>query len=142
MAQHLTRNFEVFTLTLEEKLNSFIHAAGVLFGLVGIPLLILKALTSGLQNSISVSIYGTCFFLTFTFSTLYHWFTRPKQKSLFKLLDRISIYFFIAGTYTPFVIYYMFDRTGIILLSLMWLLVCGGVLFELFLVKRYLFLSD
>jgi hemolysin III len=35
----------------------------------------------------------------------------------------------------------MFDRTGIILLSLMWLLVCGGVLFELFLVKRYLFLS-
>ena len=141
MAQQLTQSLEVFDLTIEEKVNSFIHASGVLFALVGIPLLISNSINSGVENSISVSIYGTCFFLTFTFSTFYHWFTRPKRKNLFKLLDRISIYFFIAGTYTPFVIYYLFDRTGIILLSLMWLLVLAGILFELFLVKRYLFLS-
>ena len=141
MAQQVTPTLEVFTLTIEEKINSLIHATGVLFALIGLPLLILTSINSGVENYISVSIYATCFFLTFTCSTFYHWFTRPKRKSLFKLLDRISIYFFIAGTYTPFVIYYMFDRTGIILLSLMWLLVFGGVLFELFLVKRYLFLS-
>lgn len=128
-------------LTIEEKINSIIHALGALFAVFGIPLLLINTAEHQLENIISVSIYGSCFFLTFTFSTFYHWFTIPKRKSFFKLLDRISIYFFIAGTYTPFIIYYMYDTTGIMLLTLMWLLVLAGILFEIFLIKRLLFLS-
>jgi hemolysin III len=129
------------SLSKEEKVNSFIHAVGVLFAAIAIPMLVFTTEKAEFENVISVIIYGFCFFMTFTFSTLYHWFIIPKLKSFFKLLDRISIYFFIAGTYTPFIIYYMYDRTGVILLSLMWALVVGGILFELYLVKRWLFIS-
>ncbi len=141
MTQRLNPQQNIILLTIEEKVNSLIHALGVLFAVIGIPLLILHSAEHQLENIISVSIYGFCFFMTFTFSTFYHWFTIPRRKSAFKLLDRISIYFFIAGTYTPFIIYYMYNTTGIILLGIMWLLVFAGILFELFLIKRLLFLS-
>jgi hemolysin III len=141
MAETISDNNEKEALTIEEKVNSVIHAIGVLFAAIAIPMLLLVSENARVENIISVIIYGLCFLMTFSFSTFYHWFTIPRRKAFFKLLDRISIYFFIAGTYTPFVIYYMFDRTGIILLSLMWVLVGGGILFELYLVKRWLFLS-
>ena len=141
MRESTTIPQENLELSIEEKVNSFIHGLGVLFAIVGIPLLVLHASEQYIRNTISVGVYGFCFLMTFTFSTFYHWFITPKKKSTFKLLDRISIYFFIAGTYTPFIIYYMFDSTGIMLLWLMWLLVLGGILFELFLIKRFLFLS-
>lgn len=141
MVQRLSIKSEVLPLSKEEKVNSFIHALGVVFATIGIPVLIYYSAGKKIEYPISVTIYGICFFMTFTFSTLYHWFTIPRSKSLFKLLDRISIYFFIAGTYTPFIIFYMFDNVGIILLSVMWLLVVLGIVFELFLIKRLLFLS-
>src|SRR6266498_3307657 len=42
----------------------------------------------------------------------------------------------IAGTYTPIIRYYLYDSTGIVLLSILWLLAIGGILFECFLPKR------
>lgn len=128
-------------LSHEEKVNSILHALGVLFGLVAIPLLVIRSVSFPVENIVSVAIYSFTFLMTFTFSTFYHWFVIPRKKALFKLLDRISIYFFIAGSYTPFVLYYMFDNTGIILLSIMWFLVLAGIVFELYLIKKFLFLS-
>ena len=37
-----------------------------------------------------------------------------------ELLDHISIYFLIAATYTPFIIQYMFNSKGILLLLVVW----------------------
>ncbi len=126
----------------QERLNTIIHAAGVLFGIAAIPVLIHLAAQHPLTASVfSVSVYGLCFLMTFTFSTLYHGIQRQKAKNFFKLLDRISIYFFIAGTYTPFILHYMFNETGIVLLSTIWGLVLLGILFELYLAKRFFFLS-
>jgi hemolysin III len=133
---------EKFPITIEEKVNSFIHALAVLFALVAFPLLINFTIDDQKsERLISVIIYATCYFLTFSFSALYHWFTTPGWKANFKIFDRISIYFFIAATYTPFIIFYMYDKAGITLLCIMWALALFGVFFELFLVKRLLFIS-
>jgi hemolysin III len=48
----------------------------------------------------------------------------------------MSIYFLIAGTYTPIILYYVYDVTGIVLLSILWFLVICGILIESFLPKR------
>lgn len=126
----------------QEVVNTIIHAMGILFGIVAIPMLIVNTLDDNYRiRFISVTVYGLCFLMTFTFSTLYHGLQKYRVKQFFKLLDRISIYFFIAGTYTPFVLCYMFDRTGILLLSAIWVLVILGVVFELFLAKRFFILS-
>jgi hemolysin III len=55
--------------------------------------------------------------------------------------DRISIYFFIAGSYTPFVLYYMQDKTGLLLLIFVWVFVILGVLYEIYLVNKLAILS-
>ena len=126
----------------QEVVNTVIHAIGILFGVVAIPMLITNAIGSQHSFSVlSVAVYGLCFLMTFTFSTLYHGLQRYRIKQFFKLLDRISIYFFIAGTYTPFVLHYMFDQTGVLLLSAIWVLVILGILFELFWAKRFFILS-
>ncbi|TDH26873.1 hemolysin D [Segetibacter sp. 3557_3] len=126
----------------QEVVNTSIHAVGILFGMIAIPILLRNAAENTFSLSLlSVIIYGFCFLMTFTFSTLYHGLQRRRIKRFFKLMDRISIYFFIAGTYTPFVLHYMYDQTGVILLSCIWVLVIFGVLFELFLAKRYFILS-
>ena len=46
--------------------------------------------------------FGLTLVLLYTMSTLYHSFQAPRLKRVFKVLDHISIYLLIAGTYTPF----------------------------------------
>ena len=50
---------------------------------------------------------------------------------LLKKLDRISIYFLIAGTYTAIIRFYLFDSTGVILLTILWATVLAGIFFEI-----------
>lgn len=120
-----------------ELINASLHLLGVLFGLFAVPLLIQSALPQGRDSLFGVTVYGICFMMVFTFSSLYHSFTAQPLKRLFKKLDRISIYFLIAGTYTPFVKFYLFDHVGIVLLSVLWSLVVLGVLFEVYFPDRY-----
>jgi len=75
--------------------------------------------------------------MVFIFSTLFHSATAQKRRELFKKLDRISIYFLIAGTYTPFVRIYVADNIGFTLLLVLWSLVVIGVLFEIYFPNRY-----
>jgi hemolysin III len=126
----------------EERANTVIHAFGILFGIVAIPMLINTAYREhDLSHAMRVGIYGLCFLATFTFSTLYHWFKKERIKLLFEKFDRISIYFFIAGTYTPFILYYMNNTTGITMLACIWVMVILGVILEACCVKKYVFIS-
>jgi hemolysin III len=58
-----------------------------------------------------------------------------------KIFDHISIYFLIAGTYTPFILAYLFTKTGIILLIILWGLTCIGIFFKIFFVNRFNLIS-
>ena len=131
----------VFTAE-EEKMNTVIHGLGVLFGMVAIPFLINSAARNNdFNNILRVAVYGISFLATFTLSTLYHSMQGGKTKERFEKFDRISIYFFIAGSYTPFVLYYMHDQTGVLLLTAVWAFVVLGILYEMYLVNRFFILS-
>jgi hemolysin III len=126
----------------EERANTIIHAFGILFGIVAIPMLINAAYREhDLSHAMRVGIYGLCFMATFTFSTLFHWFKKERIKLLFEKFDRISIYFFIAGTYTPFILSYMPNSNGSLMLGSIWGMVLLGVILEIFCVKRYVVIS-
>jgi hemolysin III len=126
----------------EERVNTITHAFGVLFGIIAIPFLIdTAARHSAVSDVLRVSIYGISFLATYTLSTIYHGMQGEKIKERFEKFDRISIYFFIAGTYTPFVLYYMHDQTGVVLLTTVWVFVGLGIFYELFLINRYMILS-
>ena len=125
-----------------EKINSLSHGLGVLFGIICMPILILSANKSqpfpGIAGTI---IYGSCFILLFTASTLYHGFNQPKIKERLKILDHISIYFLIAGTYTPFILIYVNNSFGISLLTILWGLTAIGLFFKLFFTGRFELIS-
>ena len=121
----------------QELANIIIHVVGIIFGIAAIPYLLDTVSRQNTSHIISISIYALCFLMMFTFSTLYHSARRTKLKLLFKKLDRISIYFLIAGTYTAIIRYYLFDTTGIVLLSILWSLVVAGIFFEIFFPGRY-----
>ncbi len=126
----------------EELANSVSHGLGVVFGLVGIPMLIATAISTGHWSAIVGSIvYGLSFLMVFLFSTLYHGTRQPRRKQLFKILDHISIYFLIAGSYTPFVLMYVYNGTGIIMLSVLWGLTLVGTIMKIWFTGRFNLLS-
>lgn len=133
---------------IEEKLikyelvNSIIHGFGIIFGIVSIPVLIALAIKSdNTPGVIGAAIYGFCFLQLFTFSTLYHGFQHPQVKRVLEILDHISIYFLIAGTYTPFLLIYLNNTFGITLLVILWSLTALGIVFKIFFTGKWNIIS-
>jgi hemolysin III len=125
-----------------ETINSITHALGILFGIIFIPILTKRSFQcDSTIQIIGTIIYQLFFMATFVFSTLYHAFHKPALKVKFRVLDHISIYFFIAATYTPFVLHYMYNKTGIILLILVWFFAITGSFFKLYFINRFALLS-
>ena len=122
----------------QELVNSIVHGFGIIFGIVSIPILIAFAIKSdNTPGVIGAAIYGFCFLQLFTFSTLYHGFQHAQAKRIFEILDHISIYFLISGTYTPFLLIYMNNVFGITLLSVLWGLTALGILFKIFFTGKW-----
>lgn len=125
-----------------EIANSITHGIGIIFGIAALP--VLSALAATKNNNIAVvgaAVYGFCFLLLFSMSTLYHAFQNPRVKKVLHVFDHISIYFLIAGTYTPFLLNYMMNTTGITLLCVLWGLTLIGIVFKIFFTGRFNFVS-
>lgn len=122
----------------QELINCLTHGFGILFGIVCIPILITEAAKNGNPaGTVGTAIYGFSFLMVFTFSTLYHGFQQQRIKKLMKIFDHISIYFLIAGTYTPFLLIYMNNNLGITLLIILWSLTLAGTIFKCFFCGRW-----
>jgi len=122
----------------QELVNSIVHGFGIIFGIVSIPILIAFAIKSNnTPGVIGAAIYGFCFLQLFTFSTLYHGFQHAQAKRIFEILDHISIYFLISGTYTPFLLIYMNNAFGITLLAVLWGLTAIGIVFKIFFTGKW-----
>jgi hemolysin III len=130
-------------LTLKlEKVNSFIHSFGILFGIISMPFLIRNAGENGHTVTLTGAIiYGLCFLMVFTSSTLYHGFQPSRKKEKWKIIDHISIYFLIAGTYTPLILIFVNNAFGITLLVILWSLTLLGMIFKIFFTGRFEILS-
>lgn len=126
----------------EELANGISHALGVLFCLIGMPFLLMKS--SGQHNLItesSVILFGIGMLLVYSFSSLYHLAQKEKTKQLLKIADHISIYYLIAGTYSPLMVIYLNKETALVFLGIMWSIVLLGTFFKIFYVDRFKFLS-
>lgn len=122
----------------QELVNSIVHGFGIIFGIVSIPILIAFAIKSdNIAGIIGAAIYGFCFLQLFTFSTLYHGIQHAQAKRTLEILDHISIYFLISGTYTPFLLMYMRNSFGITLLSILWGLTALGILYKIFFIGKW-----
>lgn len=122
----------------QEIVHSTIHGFGILFGIISIPILTaLAAKNANIPAIVGASIYGFTFLMLFTFSTTYHGFQQPQVKKVLEIFDHISIYFLIAGTYTPFILIYLRNSFGDMLLIILWSLTLLGIFFKIFFTGRF-----
>ncbi|RZW48316.1 MAG: hemolysin III family protein, partial [Flavobacteriaceae bacterium] len=72
-----------------------------------------------------------------TASTLYHSIRKESLKHYFRIVDHISIYGLIAGTYTPVLLLTLPDSKGWILFWTVWGIAAFGVVLKLFFTGKF-----
>lgn len=91
----------------QERWNSLSHLVGAIFSFVVIGIFIYLQFKYhlGVVYMIPFYIYFLFMFATFMNSTVYHSSQmNSKTRGICRVIDHCSIYFFIAGTYTPIVL--------------------------------------
>lgn len=105
----------------EEIFNAVSHGAGGLLSIAGtVVLIVLFAVYSDAWSVISACVYGASLIILYTMSTLYHAITNEKAKKFFRVMDHNTIFFLIAGTYTPFTLVTLRGKLGWILFGIVW----------------------
>lgn len=127
----------------EEIANSISHGIGLVFGIVGLVLLLIQAVDSNadVMAITSYSLYGGSMILLFLASTLYHAVPHARAKMWLKKFDHCAIYLLIAGTYTPFLLVGLDSPLARGLMSVIWSLALLGILFKLTIAHRFKVLS-
>jgi len=121
----------------EEFWNALTHGLGVILGVVGLVILIVYETSKTDFSLFSVIVYGISIIILFTASTLYHTVRSEKHKHIFRVIDHISIYFLIAGTYTPILLITLQDSMGWPLFWTVWSIAAFGVILKLFFTGRF-----
>lgn len=124
-----------------EMANAMTHGFGVIIGLALLPVTTAVSMQARISAVVACAIYAFSFLMLFIFSTLYHAVQEPSTKRVLKKFDHISIYFLIAGTYTPFLLIYLLNAFGITLLSVLWGLTLVGIVFKILFAGRFKLVS-
>lgn len=129
-------------LEREEKWNVITHGIGILLSISALVLLTIW----GAKSEHSLSLFSGLFFglsliVLYTASTVYHLATTEKKKNKLRIFDHISIYYLIAGTYTPFALIALRDSLGWWIFGTVWTMAIIGTVFKLFFTGKYEFVS-
>lgn len=129
--------------TAEEVANSVSHGLGMVFGIVGLDLLLKQAMDANadMLSITSLSIYGISMILLYLASTLYHAIPFERAKRALKTFDHCAIYLLIAGTYTPFLLISLRTPLAITLMAVIWGLALIGIVLKIIFVYRFQRLS-
>lgn len=126
----------------EEIANSITHGIGVLLSIAALVLLVvLSSLKGDVWHVVSFTLFGATMVLLYTSSTMVHSLPKGKAKDVFEIMDHSSIYFFIAGSYTPYLFLLVDGWLKWTLFGIVWGLAAGGTVFKSFFVKKYLVTS-
>jgi hemolysin III len=126
----------------EEIANSVTHGIGAALSIAGaVWLIALASLYGTVWHIVSGSVFGGSLVILYTISTLYHSFQGPRLKYVFRILDHVSIYILIAGTYTPFTLVSLRGGWGWTLFGIVWGLAVIGIISKFFLIGKWPVLS-
>ncbi|MCS6134260.1 hemolysin III family protein [Shewanella baltica] len=126
----------------EEIANSVSHGLGVIAGIVALVLMLLKGQDHLTTIQLTgVAIYGASIIVLFLCSTLYHSVSHSGWKHKLKIADHCAIYCLIAGTYTPLMLISLQGTQSIVILTAIWSLAIGGILFKTLFIHKFKKLS-
>lgn len=127
---------------LEEYVNSMTHYGGALLSVVGLIILIHRAMeTKSIPDMIGVVIFGLALILLYTMSGTYHILNKGKIKNLFRILDHSAIYILISASYTPYLLSAMDGLNRWVIFGIQWGMTLLGIVFKIFYTGRFKALS-
>jgi len=115
----------------QELLNIITHGVGTLLSIIGLVVLYQQASSKGTYlHLVSYIVFGSTLVALYLASTLYHSFANTKFNKFFKKIDHLSIYFLIAGTYSPLMLIGLEGPVGWIMIKVIWGLVIVSCIFK------------
>ena len=109
--------------------------------IIGIPFLFYFDNDITFLSTIAIVLFSFGLLLVYSTSTLYHFILNSKLKKTFQVLDHISIYYLILGSYAPVCLITLYDYSGINIFIAVLTLSLVGTLKKLFFTGKYEFIS-
>lgn len=133
--QKFSRTYEI----INEIFSAVTHGIGIILAVIAAVFLLIKGFHTGDPLTITAFfIYAFTLFFLYLSSTLFHSLYFTKAKGVFQIFDHSSIFLMIAGTYTPYCLIALKSTPfAITLLSIIWALAIGGILYKIFNVGRF-----
>ncbi len=89
----------------EEIMNMVTHIVGGTLGLIVLVLCVIQAACQGTAlRIVGCVVYGLSIVTLYTISSVYHGLRPVMAKKVLQVIDHCTIYFLIAGTYTPILV--------------------------------------
>ena len=125
----------------EEFWNVLTHFSGLILSLIGIPILFYFDNEITPFSSISITLFSIGLLLVYSSSSIYHFTLTPELKRKFQVIDHISIYCLILGSYAPVCLITLYNYSGTIIFIAILTLTLVGILKKLFFTGKYPFIS-
>ena len=110
--------------------SALTHFIGMIMAAIAaLPLLAVAAKHDSYHAVAAFAIFAGSMILLYAASTIYHTFNiSEKMNKILRKADHMMIFILIAGTYTPVCMLVLGDRTGWLLLALVWGIAAVGIL--------------
>ena len=125
----------------EELWNVITHFLGVIMSIIGIPFLFYFDTNITFLSTLSIILFSFGLLLVYSSSSIYHFVISPDLKKRLQVLDHISIYYLILGSYAPVCLITLYDYSGISIFVVVLTLSILGTLKKLFFTGKYEFIS-
>jgi hemolysin III len=122
----------------EEFLNFLSHFIGLILSFIGLIYLINLTYMDPNKTKFYVSIvYGGSLIFMYSCSSLYHYFYNTSFNNKLRIIDHISIFILIAGSYTPGLLLKLQFSLGIELMYLVWGIAVIGTIYKYFFIDKF-----
>ena len=129
------------SLKMKEPVNTWTHFISFIAAIIALVFLITMSKNS-VSKVIIMTIYGLSMIVLYGASSAYHWArTTPPKELILKKIDHISIYFLIAGTYTPFFYYGLEGTWRWAMLVAVWILAIVGMALKIWFIHAPRYVS-
>ena len=116
----------------EELFNFYSHLIGMIVAIIG-AVFLLNIASNSISMIVVAAIYGLSISFLLLASSLYHFFKKQDNElSFWRKMDRLAIFFMIAGSYTPICYFFLDDDWRLPMISVQWGLVAFGLLSQIF----------
>lgn len=119
----------------KDPISALTHFIGAICAIIACPLLLIIASYhhADVKTMISLAVFAVSMILLYSASAAYHSFVlSPKGEVILKKIDHISIFYLIAGSYTPICLTVLQGQEGLWMLAMIWFLAFAGTIMKLF----------